>query len=82
MNITFPGNIFTKHLTIETLKVEQLEALAKQLYSDHGFFESQRGLSSTQKIIDYYNAYINDPQRLCLVAKLTDSPTTYVGTSS
>lgn len=82
MNIAFPENIFTKHLTIETLKVEHLNSLASQLYHESGFFELQRGLNSTQKIIDYFTNYLKDPARLCLLAKLTSSPETYVATSS
>lgn len=82
MNIPFPNNLLTNHLTIKRLKTEDLPILANNLFMDGGFYETQRGLSSPQKIIDYYTNFLNDPSRLCLVAHISDQPQNFVATSS
>lgn len=82
MNINFPPQLRTKHLTIEKLQYFDLENLATQLFNINGFFETKRGLDSVQKIIEYYSLFLNDSKRFLLIAKLSHEPETIVATSS
>jgi RimJ/RimL family protein N-acetyltransferase len=82
MNIEFPTQLSTKHLTLEPLSSKQIPSLATQLFRKDGFYEKQRGLDSESKIIEYFDNFIKDNNRLCLLAKLTQHPDVFVGTSS
>jgi len=82
MNIEFPTQLSTRHLTIEPLSSKQIPSLSAQLFKREGFYELQRGLDSETKIIEYFNNFLKDNSRLCLLAKLTQKTDVFVATSS